>query len=86
MRRIESDDPYAFVAIGFPNMVGHDPHTEMAKTFIEEYLIMGVPSDEIIELFHDPQYRGPYAILQAKGKEFVSALIEEITLSEGKDA
>ncbi len=53
-------------------------YDQMARTFIEEYMMMGWADDEILALFHEPYYRGTYDILQKKGEEFVKNLIDEV--------
>ena len=53
-------------------------YDRMARTFIEEYLLMGWADDEIFALFQDPFYRGTHDILQKKGEAFVKNLIDEV--------
>lgn len=47
----------------------------MAETFIDEFLRMGWKDEQLLELFHNPFYRGPHAVWRARGEGFVASLI-----------
>jgi hypothetical protein len=73
-KKLENDDP--FTLIGVPITTGaEDALVEMACAFAEEFLRMGWSPDRILQLFRNPFYRGPYAAYQAKGEEWVRALL-----------
>lgn len=77
-KELESDDPYEFVAVRFPMDPGVDGDEAMARCFIEEYALMGMPRQKILQLFQARHFAGTYAILQKRGEPFVRQLIDEV--------
>jgi len=77
-KHFEEDDPYAFVGVGFPCPDGFDAMEQMARTFIEEFAMMGFSNRLILELFRNPRYQGPHGVFQARGETYVRNLIEEV--------
>ncbi|MBI2067744.1 MAG: hypothetical protein HYT77_07010 [Deltaproteobacteria bacterium] len=75
---VESDDPLEIVQAFFDVPADNSFYREMARTFIEEYMMIGWADDEILALFHEPYYRGTYDILQKKGETFVKNIIDEV--------
>ncbi|MBA4181648.1 MAG: hypothetical protein C0506_13750 [Anaerolinea sp.] len=74
----ESDDPYEFVAVSFPMDPGTDADEVMARCFIEEYALMGMPRQKTLRLFASPQFAGTYAISFRRGREFIERLADEV--------
>lgn len=52
---------------------------EMAATFVEEYLRMGLSPEGVMALFRNPFYTGPHSIWQMRGEAWVEGLIRRIT-------
>lgn len=74
----EADDPYEFVAMQFPAEPGVDQDERMARVFIEEYALLGVPRHRIIRIFRSTQFAGTNAILVSRGEAFVEAIIADV--------
>ena len=77
-KEFEADDPYEFVAVRFPVAPGVDGDALTARTFIEEYALLGTPREKMFQLFASPFFAGTHAILRARGDSFVRAIIEEV--------
>jgi hypothetical protein len=75
---LESDDPYEFVAVRFPLPPGVDGDEECARTFIEEYALLGVPRNRILRIFASPHFAGAHAISQKRGEEFLRAIVDDV--------
>jgi hypothetical protein len=77
-KEFEADDPYEFVAVRFPVAEGVDADALMARTFIEEFALMGMGRQKMLQLFHSPFFAGTNAILESRGEAFVKAIIEDV--------
>lgn len=75
---LESQDPFEFVAHRFPAVPGTDPDAEMARCFVEEYAMMGMPRHHIRRLFESPAFAGTHAVLEARGAPFVDDIIDSV--------
>ncbi len=78
LKEVEAEDPMALVQMFMDQPADENFYREMARTFIEEYMMMGWTDDEIFALFSEPYYRGTHDILQKKGEEFVNSMIREV--------
>jgi len=67
----ESDDPMELVMSCIP---GGDP-VVMARCIIEEYALMGMDEDEILELFRQPIYQ-THGLYRERGEPWVRELIQ----------
>ena len=74
----EEDDPYALVGQGFPCPEGYDSMEEMARTFIEEYALLGHSEEFVFGLFRNPRYQGPHEVLVARGEAYVRGLLSGV--------
>lgn len=72
MKEFEDDDPMELQAVSFQ---GEDPEVQ-AVAFIEEFLWMGMPGDEVVQLFTNPFYFGTYRLGMKLGDERIRALIK----------
>ena len=74
-KTFEPEDPMERIAHAFPvsDPVEHD--ARIARTFIEEFALMGWSSTRIGELYRSPEYVGCHEIYQRRGAEFVDHLI-----------
>lgn len=77
-KELESDDPYEFVAVRFPMQPGVDGDEAMARCFIEEYALMGMPRQKVYQLFQSKFFAGTHAILENRGDAFVRRLLDEV--------
>ena len=77
-KHLETDDPYVFVAMRYTVEPGTDPDATMARCFIEEYALMGMPREKTMRLFQSPYFAGTHAILQRRGDAFVRGLINDV--------
>ena len=50
----------------------------LARCFIEEYAAMGYGSDQILEMFRQPQYVAIHPVYRSQGEEAVRGLIREV--------
>ena len=77
-KEFEADDPYEFVAVRVPMAPGVDPDEVMARCFIEEYALMGMPRNKMMHIFQSQFFAGTHAILSARGEAFVERIIDEV--------
>ncbi|MGE0600520.1 MAG: hypothetical protein AB7J35_15330 [Dehalococcoidia bacterium] len=77
-KEFEADDPYEFVGVRYPAEPGTDPDEIMARCFIEEYALMGMPRDRIMRMFRSAHFKGTNAILQRRGENFVDEIANSV--------
>jgi hypothetical protein len=77
-KEFEGDDPMEFVAMRFPAPPGVDMDEAMARCFIEEYALMGMPRKRILAMFRSPAFAGAHAVFAARGEEFIVGLVEQV--------
>lgn len=75
-KELEQEDPYEMVAIAVST--GEDTTGEMARTFVEEFALMGFPPQRVMQLFKNPFYAGAHMVYEQRGEEFVRGLIAEV--------
>ena len=74
----EADDPIEFVAMRYPVHQGVDNDEVMARCFVEEYALMGMPRDRVFHLFKSRFFAGTHAILDSRGEDFVYGIIDDV--------
>ena len=77
-KEFEADDPYELVGVRFPLAPGVDGDALTARTFVEEYALLGTPREKVFQLFTSPFFAGTHAILQARGADFVRGIVDEV--------
>lgn len=77
-KEFEDDDPYALVGQGFRCPANYDSIGEMARTFVEEFALIGYSRDLVFQLFKSPRYQGPHGVLVARGESYVRDLLSEV--------
>jgi len=77
-KELEGDDPFEFVAVRFPAAPGVDIDAEMARCFVEEYALMGMPRARVMTLFRSKFFAGTHEILQSRGEGLIEAVIEQV--------
>jgi hypothetical protein len=75
-KQLQPEDPFEMVAVGLPTT--EDRTDEMARTFVEEFALMGLTAERIMRLFEHPFYAGAHMVYQSRGEEFVRGLIDEV--------
>ncbi len=84
----EPTDPYLATAVTL-HTPGHDGTAAMTRTFIEEFARLGWSRDRIGRMFRIQRYVAAHAVYQARGPEFVEAMIEDVlgpAATDGEDA
>ncbi|MCC6381894.1 MAG: hypothetical protein IT304_05255 [Dehalococcoidia bacterium] len=84
-KELEADDPYELVNVRFPFEPGVDGDEVMARVFIEEYALMGMPRQKLLNLFRSPYFAGTHAILANRGEGFVHRLVDEVYGPEAQE-
>ena len=74
----EADDLYEFVGVRYEAEPGTDPDEIMARCFIEEYALMGMPRDRIMRMFRSTHFKGTNAILERRGEQFIRGIAESV--------
>ena len=77
-KEFEADDPYEFVGMRYQAEPGTDPDEMMARCFIEEYALMGMPRNRIMRMFESAHFKGTNGILERRGRGFVTAIADSI--------
>ncbi|MBE7518156.1 MAG: hypothetical protein HS107_02835 [Thermoflexaceae bacterium] len=77
-KHLEADDPYAFVAVQFPTDPDVDTDEMMARCFVEEYALMGMPPGRMMQLFRSSYFAGTNRILQKRGEDFIQQIIDDV--------
>ena len=78
-KEFDPHDPFDLIGTEIPmdDEDGVDTVDQMARTVIQEYLMMGWNDKIILGIFANQTFRGPHTAYQIKGKERVSQLITE---------
>jgi hypothetical protein len=84
-KEFEADDPYELVAQEVPVPAGYDAPAAMARTFIEEFALMGWPPERIMRLFKSAAFAGTHSVYEERGEAYVQGLIDEV-FGPGKGA
>ncbi|MFN8105625.1 MAG: hypothetical protein U0U69_14310 [Acidimicrobiia bacterium] len=75
---LDDEDPFEFVACRFVSPPGHDTDLEMARTFVEEFALMGYSRRKVRGLFETEFFGGTHDLLTRRGPEFVEAVLDEV--------
>ena len=76
------EDPFELNGMAF--VTHEDTSSDMAETFIEEFMRMGYGHKQILALFRNPHYLGPHLALEKRGEPFIRDLIAEVFARWGK--
>ncbi len=69
-KEFDPEDPLEFFVVEIEG-----DFDEMAKSIVEEFVLLGYDREMLWKLFRDPFYRSTHTILQFKGEEYVDKLI-----------
>ena len=75
----ETDDPMELVMHSLP---GTDP-VVMARCIVEEYALLGLGDEEILELFRQPIYQ-THGLYRERGESWVRELIQNVLSQAGR--
>jgi len=74
---VAPEDPLEIVGVVLDRPIDRRGLDDMARTFIEEYALMGWPAKRILTLFRQPFYGGAHDAYEALGEARIAELIEE---------
>lgn len=77
-KEFEDEDPFEFVGVRYPADPEVDSDEVMARCFVEEYALMGVPPERISQLFLSPFFAATHAILERRGAGFVDGIVKDV--------
>jgi len=80
-----SADPLEIVGVVLDRPIDLEGLDGMARTFVEEYALMGWPPKRILGMFRQPFYGGAHDAYEALGEPRILELIEQ-TLGPVEDA
>jgi hypothetical protein len=71
----DPEDPMQLVGVGLPTG-DLDSVVDMAECFVEEFLRLGHPQDQVLEMFRNPFYRAAHGAYEALGEERIASIVE----------
>ena len=74
----EADDPMEFVAMRYKIPAGVDGDAVTRRCFIEEYALIGMPRNRVMQLFRSAHFAATHAIYESRGERFVADLIDQV--------
>jgi hypothetical protein len=77
-KELEGDDPLEFVAMRFPAPAGVDMDEAMARCFVEEYALMGMPRERVVRMFASQFFAGAHAVYEERGAAFVERIVADV--------
>jgi hypothetical protein len=80
-----AEDPLEIVGVVLDRPIDLEGLDGMARTFVEEYALMGWPPKRILGMFQQPFYGGAHDAYEALGEPRIVELIEQ-TLGPVEDA
>jgi hypothetical protein len=82
-----AEDPMEIVGVVLDRSIDRQSLDDMARTFVEEYTLMGWPPKRILSVFRQPFFGGAHDAYEALGEERILELLAETTgPMEGPDA
>ncbi len=76
-KEVVPEDPMEIVGVVLDRPIDLRGMRDMARTFVEEYALMGWPAKRILTLFRNPFYGGAHDAYEALGEARILELIEE---------
>jgi hypothetical protein len=77
LREPDADDPLEIVGVVMERPMDTAAIDAMARTFVEEYALLGWEAKRILHLFRLPFYGGAHDAYEALGEDRIAELIEE---------
>jgi hypothetical protein len=78
LRQPDAEDPMEIVGVVLDRPMGLEGLDAMARTFVEEYTLMGWPPKRILGMFQQPFYGAAHDAYEGLGGDRILTLIEEI--------
>jgi hypothetical protein len=79
LRDPDAGDPMEIVGVVLDRSIDERGLDDMARTFIEEYTLMGWSPARILDMFRRPFYGGAHDAYEALGEHRIVTLIAETT-------
>jgi hypothetical protein len=79
LRDPSAEDPMEIVGVVLDRPIDGQGLEAMARTFVEEYVLLGWPPKRILTMFRRPFYGGAHDAYEALGERRIVQLIEETT-------
>ena len=76
-RDVGPEDPLEIVGVVLDRPIDRRGLDDMARTFVEEYTLMGWVPKRILQMFRQPFYGGAHDAYEALGEDRIVTLIEE---------
>jgi hypothetical protein len=77
LREPDAGDPLEIVGVVLDRPIDRRGLDDMARTFVEEYTLMGWSPRRILRMFRQPFYGGAHDAYEVLGEERIVALIEQ---------
>jgi hypothetical protein len=77
LREPDADDPLEIVGVVLDRPIDRRGLEDMARTFVEEYALMGWAPKRILGMFRQPFYAGAHDAYEALGEARIVSLIEQ---------
>jgi hypothetical protein len=74
---VAPEDPLEIVGVVLDRPIDRRGLDDMARTFVEEYTLMGWPAKRILTLFRQPFYGGAHDAYEVLGEARIVELIEQ---------
>ncbi len=78
VKDVESEDPLEIVGVVLDRPIDDEGLDAMARTFVEEYALMGWSGKRILAMFRQPFYGGAHSAYERLGEDRITALVEEV--------
>lgn len=77
MKDADAEDPLEIVGVVLDRPMDADAIDDMARTFVEEYVLLGWSPERILAMFRRPYYGGAHDAYERLGEPRIRALIEQ---------
>ena len=77
-KRPEADDPMEIVGVVLDRPIDDEGLDAMARTFVEEYALMGWAPTRILGMFQQPFFHGAHTAYERLGEDRIIELIEQV--------
>jgi hypothetical protein len=78
----DPEDPFEIVGVFLDGPMDDAAVEEMARTFVEEYVLQGWTVRRILTLFRNPFFAGAHEALHRLGEERLQAIVREVVGAE----
>ncbi len=78
IKDVEAEDPLEIVGVVLDRPIDDAGLEAMARTFVEEFALMGWTGKRILGMFRQPFYGGAHSASERLGADRIAALVEEV--------